>query len=60
MKVLEYGQKPEDKEYIAKCYNCKSKVQFVRKEAKCESGGRNDSYLVIPCPVCQHTIYHEI
>jgi hypothetical protein len=60
MEIIRMGQSPEDKEYEVKCYNCSTMFKFKESEAKKESGFRNDTYLIIYCPVCNQRVCKEI
>jgi hypothetical protein len=57
MKIIEYGDRPEDKVYRNKCGHCKTVYEFARKEAKFHSDQRDGDYLTINCPVCQREAY---
>lgn len=51
MRILKRGKLPEEKEYTAKCSYCSTEFLFTRGEARYESH-RNESYLVVKCPLC--------
>lgn len=60
MEILVRGKLPEEELFDADCLYCKTQVRFQRKEARYESSCRNESFLVITCPICGNLIYTEI
>ena len=52
MEILREGKKPAEKEYIATCMNCGTKIKFFRHEATLIPNNREGNYLSIPCPRC--------
>lgn len=60
MKVLKQGQLPGDKKYRATCMNCKSEIEFQRKEAEWVADQREGDFLRVSCPVCQQRIHVSV
>lgn len=57
MRIIKEGRLPEKQTYLATCQNCKTEFEFERGEARIQSGARNDSALVIPCPLCSKEVW---
>lgn len=51
MRILKRGKLPEEVEYTTKCLNCSTEFSFIKVEAKYESH-RNESFLIVKCPLC--------
>lgn len=60
MKIIKQGKLPEEKEYQAKCSNCKTEISFKRKEATYVPCQRDGDSLTIGCPLCKQTIWVAI
>lgn len=56
MKVISRGILPEEQLYRTCCYNCKSILEYQKKEARIVTD-RNEVSYVLVCPVCSHSIY---
>ena len=56
MKVISRGSLPEDQLYRTSCSNCKSVLEYQKKEASIVTD-RNEVSYVLVCPVCSHSIY---
>lgn len=58
IEILERGINPEEKVYVARCYRCKTKVKFRRKDADYVPGydQRDGSEVRVTCPVCNGSI----
>ncbi len=57
MKVISRGILPEDEEYTASCSHCKSVLQFLKKEVRCENTQREGISAIFKCPVCSKETY---
>lgn len=57
IEVIERGNLPEDQPYDATCNHCRSKLRFLRKDAKFTSDQRDGDFLTIACPVCSHPVH---
>jgi len=55
MKIIEHGTPPDAKPITAKCSHCKTVVEFYKSEARVMAD-RNETYLLIECPVCKKGI----
>jgi uncharacterized protein with PIN domain len=60
MIVTKVGELPENDVFDAKCLNCKTEVSFKRLEARRESSCRNETFLIVVCPICYREIWKEI
>ena len=56
MKVISRGILPEEQLYRTSCSNCKSILEYQKKEAQIITD-RNEVCYVLVCPVCSHSIY---
>lgn len=52
IEVIERGTPPGEKPYKVTCTSCRSKLKFLRTDAKFTSDQRDGAYLTIRCPVC--------
>jgi hypothetical protein len=57
MKIIKYGHLPENKLYQTECSHCHTIFEFIEKEAKKEFTLRNETYLVIKCPLCSNSVW---
>lgn len=55
MKVISRGSLPEDQLYRTSCSNCKSVLEYQKKEARIVTD-RNEIVYIIVCPVCSKDI----
>lgn len=53
MEIIVRGKLPEEDEYEATCYRCRTVFRFQRVEARYVSDQREGDYLSIACPVCK-------
>lgn len=60
MEILYRGTPPEQRQYDARCLNCNTLVRFTRSEAKYFTSARNEAWLEVKCPVCDHAIAKDI
>lgn len=60
MKIIKLGEVPSLKKYEAKCNNCKTEIEFIESESTRELSYKNESFLVVDCPVCRNKIYKEV
>lgn len=58
IKVTKMGKLPEDKVFQGSCSNCKSKMEWLRKDALSHhpETQRDSEFTTIKCPVCDHTV----
>jgi hypothetical protein len=59
MKIIEPGSLPEEKVHRLRCNNCKCLFEFKQSEGTIGSE-RNESYVMIHCPICKNEVYHYI
>jgi len=57
IKVIKKKTPPNDKILQGDCTNCRSTLQFTRKDVSWESSPKNESYYKFKCPVCKNAIY---
>lgn len=60
MKVIKKGALAGDSIYRTTCSNCKSELEFQRKEAKYHFDQRDGDFLEVKCPVCGHPAYANV
>ncbi len=51
MKIIKKGEIPEDKIIHKTCYNCKTEMEFQKKEEKSDSNGT-----YVNCPLCKSRV----
>lgn len=56
MRILKRGRPPEDAPYRVSCRNCKSKLEFEKREAEYVPDQRDGDYLKIECPICKEDV----
>ncbi|TPU95041.1 hypothetical protein [Acinetobacter baumannii] len=56
VKVVKRGKLPEEIIHEITCHNCKSDLEFKENEARISSY-RNETNLVITCPVCKKELW---
>jgi len=52
MKIIKKGNIPDEKIYQAKCYNCKTEIEFVQKEGVVTRDQRDGDFITVQCPLC--------
>lgn len=57
IEVVERGEMPEDRPYEATCNNCRSKLRFLRGDAKFTPDQRDGDFLTVTCPVCKQSVH---
>lgn len=60
MKIIKKGILPKERMHRAKCYNCKTEIEFKEEEAVIIYDQRDGNYLSITCPVCGSNITKSI
>lgn len=56
IKIIKQGQVPAKREFVAKCINCKTEVEFLQEDGEVISDQRDGDYISIRCPMCNHPI----
>lgn len=61
MRIISEGVRPQDIEYLGKCYQCKTKYQFTEKDGSWnyDPSGREEPALLVKCPSCGHNAYYS-
>lgn len=57
IKITKQGKKPELKEYVGTCRNCKTEVEFQQQDGTVTHDQRDGDFITVTCPVCQQNIY---
>jgi hypothetical protein len=57
MRIIERGILPGEKIYVQICRDCKTKFEFMQKEAKVVHDQRDGDFMQIECPVCHETCF---
>lgn len=57
MDIIFRGTIPEEKQYVAICGNCGTKVVYKRKEVEITESQRDGSYHMYNCPLCSKKVY---
>ena len=52
IEIIERGSLPENDVFDAQCWKCRSKLRFLRSDAKLTSDQRDGDFLTVECPVC--------
>lgn len=60
MEILSRGTLPEEREHIATCGYCNTKIKFIQSEAKYVPDQRDGDFLTIGCPVCSRQIRKSV
>lgn len=53
IEVVRRGHLPEEDQFEAQCYRCKSDIRFLRSDAKFTADQRDGDFVTVACPVCQ-------
>lgn len=56
VKIVRRGRLPQEIEYQADCYGCKTLFTFAGVDAKFHSDQRDGDYYEIKCPVCNEPV----
>jgi hypothetical protein len=56
MKIIKYGELPEEKKYQLTCFNCTTIFEFQAHEACWNEDQRDGAYLKIDCPFCHKQV----
>lgn len=56
MKIIKYGKKPEELEYVKKCPNCKTIFVYQDNESTYELDICNNIDHFVKCPFCDYNI----
>ena len=59
IEILERGMLAEDKPYEAICNRCRSRLRFLRGDAKFTDDQRDGVFLTITCPVCGDLVHRQ-
>ncbi len=60
MKIISIGAEKKPKQCTVVCSNCNSILLVDDTDGVGKSGGRNDSYRVVPCPVCKKELWIDL
>ncbi len=56
MKIIKYGKKPDDIEYIKKCSNCNTVFVFKEAESTYDLDMNGNVDHLVQCPVCDYSV----
>lgn len=56
MKIIKYGKKPEELEYVKKCPNCKTVFVYQDNESTYELDVSGSIDHFVKCPFCEYNI----
>ena len=59
MKILKMGTPPQKRPLQGECQTCGTVIEFTKEEASPSPDPRDSGLLMITCPVCHGTIWHQ-
>ncbi len=59
VEILERGQVPADRVYVAQCPTCGSRLRFKMSEARYSTDQRDGDAVVVTCPVCTGQVWTD-
>jgi hypothetical protein len=60
IEIIERGELPGEKQYEASCNLCRSRLKFLRADAKITYDQRDGDFLTITCPVCLRPVHTAV
>ena len=57
IEVIRRGHLPENDQFEAECYRCKTGVRFLRSDAQFTSDQRDGDFVTVKCPACGDSIH---
>ncbi len=59
IEVTRRGHLPENDQFEAQCFKCKSEMRFLRSDARHASDQRCGDFVTIDCPVCGAPVHAQ-
>lgn len=54
IKIIKQGKLPQEREYMFRCYNCKTEFSATEADGKRYFDQLGGDYIEVICPLCEH------